>query len=147
MEIRVVCAVIRQSMYQPWVAVEVEDNRFVVSEQAIKIRVRQSMGMLSRCLQPQQIYHIDKANLEVWKLFPQHRVGSQSLLRGNVTGASQDDIRLLTLVSARPRPDSDTFRAVFYSGTQIQVLYVFLLIRDDHIYVVHASQAVIGAGK
>ena len=54
-----------EPMYQPWVAMEVEDDRFVRGKQAVEVAVTQTVRMLSVRLQLEQVNHIDEADFQI----------------------------------------------------------------------------------
>ena len=61
-------AAIGQSVNQPGVAVEGEDDGPVDGEQAVEIAVGQSMRVFGVGLQAEQIHDIDEAQLDVREL-------------------------------------------------------------------------------
>src|SRR5262249_10912331 len=73
--------------------------------------------------------------------------GRKGLERRYVAAASHDDVRLATLVVRGPRPDAQPFGAVFDGLLHRQPLRRRLLARDHNVYVVTATQAVVGDGK
>src|SRR5215469_2116931 len=77
---------ISEAMNQPGISVEVENDRFVRSEQRIKVAVRETMRMVPRRLQLEKIHYIDEANLDVGELLPQQLSSGKCLLGGDVAG-------------------------------------------------------------
>ncbi len=67
-KVPVIGPVIGEPVNQPGIAVEVEDDRFVDSKQAIKIAIAQAVWMVTIRLHLEQIDHIDEANLQFRKL-------------------------------------------------------------------------------
>ena len=103
--------------------------------------------MLRRRLQRHQIYHVHKADLYVGEILAQQVNRSQSLKRGDVTGAGNDHVGLAVLIGTGPIPDSDASGAVLDGSLHLEPLQGRLLSRDDYIDVMPAAQAVIGHGK
>ena len=94
-------------------------------------------------LELEQIHHVDETQLETRRLLAQDGRRGQRLHRRHVAAGRQHDVRLLALVRARALPDADALRAVddrLVDGRELQVL---LLVRDDHVDVVGAAQAVV----
>ena len=69
------------------------------------------------------------------------------LLGGNITGGSDHQVRLDTLVVTRPVPEPDTLRAVRDGVVHGEVLQVVLFVGNDDVNVVHTAETVIGDGK
>ncbi len=136
-------AAICQSMDQRRISVEVEDDGLVRCEQGIEIGVFQAMWMLTDGLQPKQIDDIDKSDFDVGKGLPQKRRRRKSLLCGDIAGRRHHDVRFTVLVVTGPGPYAEPFRAVLDGGVHIQILQVHLLVRNDDIDVVAASEAVV----
>src|SRR5262245_50198830 len=67
-QIAVIRPAIRESMDQPRVAVEVEDDRLVGGEQRIKVAIRQTMRMLAGRREAEQIDDVDEANLQIGEM-------------------------------------------------------------------------------
>src|SRR5215469_7878166 len=143
--------VIRPSVCQPMnelrVAMEVEHHRLIYRKQGIEVAIRESVRMFAVGLQLEQIDHIDEANLQIRKLWPQKRNRSQSLLSRNIAGRGDDHVRFAGFVVAGPIPDPDSLRAVGDGGAHIQILQVFLLVADDHVHIILAAQTVISDGE
>src|SRR5262249_36725029 len=139
-----ILSAISQAMDQPRVAVEVEDDRFVAGEERIKVRLRQTVRMFGAGLQFEQIDDVNETDLDVREFLAEQDGGGQRLLRGYIASGSHDEVRLATLVVARPIPDTDALRAVGDRGLHIQVLKMELLVGDNHVDVVLAAEAVIG---
>src|SRR5271166_5224198 len=139
-----VLAAVSQAVNQPGISVEVEDDWLVNREQRIEVPVRQPVRMFRVRFQLEQIHYVDETDLQVGKLLSQqHRCGQRLLCR-YIASRGHNDIRLATLIVARPFPDADALRAMHNSGVDIQVLEVELLVGDDYIDVVLAPQAMIG---
>src|SRR5438128_11551686 len=100
------------------------------------------MRMLSARHQPEEVYDIDEAQLQVRKMLPQHGCGGKRLHRRDVAATRDDEIGLAVLIAARPFPYPGTLRAVLNRGVHVEILKVRLLVGDNHIDVVSASQAV-----
>ena len=71
----------------------------------------------------------------------------QSLERGHVAGAGHHDVGLSVLISAGPRPDSNSIGAVLDGSFHVEPLQSRLFARHDHVDVIPAAQAVIGHRK
>ena len=63
---------------------------------------------------------------------------------GTVAAARHDHVGFGALVVAGPIPDSEALRAVRDRRLHVQILQVDLLVRDDHVDVVDAAQAMVG---
>ena len=88
--------------------------------------------------QPEQIDDVDKAQLNVREVLPQHRGGGQGLHGSNVPAAGHHKIRFAVLIAACPRPYSRTLCAVLERVIHAEILKMRLLVGDDHIDVVAA---------
>ena len=142
-QVLVVCPAIGKPVNQPGIAVEIKDDRFVCGEQAVEVSITQAVRVLPVRLQLEEINDVDEANPQVVELFAQDRRGGQRLLRRNITGASHHYVRLLSLIITGLAPDADALRAVGDGSVHIHVLKVELLIADDHIDVVLATQTMV----
>ena len=95
-------------------------------------------------MQLEQVHHIDEANLQVREILAQHGRCGQGFLGGDIPGGRHHHIRLRPLIVAGPVPDTEALGAVSDGGVHVQILQVLLLVRDDHVDVILAAQAVIG---
>ena len=107
-------------MYQPWITVEVEDDRLIGGEQRIEIRICQPVGMFRTRLQFEQIDHVDETDLQVGELLAQQYRCCQSFLRGNIARGSYNHVGLTALIVTSPFPDADAFRAVLDCSVHVQ---------------------------
>ena len=123
---------------------EVEDDRFVVREQAVEVPVREAVRMLGGGDEPVEVHHVDEADLEIGEVLAQQHHRRQRLLGGNVAGTGHHHVRLRALVVARLPPDADALGAVRDGLVHGHVLQVLLLVGDDDVDVARALQAVIG---
>src|SRR5215831_16992215 len=94
-------------------------------------------------LQLEEVDHVDEADLQVGELLPQQYGRCQGLLRGDIAGGSHDEIGLAILIITSPIPNTDTLRTVLDRGVHVQVLKVQLLVGNDHVDVVLASEAMV----
>ena len=71
MHVVVIFTPISQSMDEPWIPVEIEDDRLVDGEEGIEVLIGQAMRVLRTGLQFKEIDDIDIADLDVRELIPQ----------------------------------------------------------------------------
>src|SRR3954453_13913181 len=83
MQVLVIRPSIGQPMDQPWIAVEGENNWFVLREQAVEVSVRQAVGGLSRVNEPVKVHYVHEADLEVGEVLTQQYYCGKSFLGGN----------------------------------------------------------------
>ena len=110
----------------------------------IEVAVGQSVRMLRRRLELEQIDDVDEPDLQIRELLPQKGGCGQRFRRDHIPCARDDDIGLDVLIRAGPRPDPDALFAVPDGRVEIQILQMELFVGDDDVHVVDASQAVIG---
>ena len=122
---------------------EGEDDRLVLGEECVEIRVAQSVRMLGLRLQLHQVDDVDHADLQLGQMLAQDGNGGQRLQRGHVAAAGHDHVRLDVLVVAGPLPDADAFGAVLDGGIHRQPLRRRMFAGDHDIDVVPAAQAVV----
>ena len=102
------------------------------------------MRVLSVRLQLEQVNHIYEADFQIGEFISEKRGCRERFLRRDIARASHHYIRFLSLIVARPAPDTDAPGAVRDRFIHRQVLKVRLLIADDHVDVVLAAQTMVG---
>ena len=110
---------------------EVEDNGLVPGKENVIFRIRQTVGMLSRGLQLEQIHDVDKADLHFGKFLVEDGNRSQRFQRRSLAGAGKDNVRFLPLVVAGPFPDANALGAVLDGLWHTQPLWTGMLARDS----------------
>jgi hypothetical protein len=68
MDVVVPISAVSQTMDQPRIAVEGEDDRLISGEQGIEIVIRQTVRVLARRLQFHQVYDIDDSNFQIGRV-------------------------------------------------------------------------------
>ena len=92
MQVVVVVPPVGQTVNQPRVAVEGEDDRLVGREQLIEIPVAQPVRVLARRLQAHQVDHVDHADFQRGQMLAHERDRRERLERRHVAAAGHDDI-------------------------------------------------------
>ena len=136
-------ALVRQTVHEPWVGVEVEDDGPVVGEDCVVLGGCQAVRVIAIRHQLEQVDHIHESDLQFRQVFPQKCSGSQRLLSHDITARCHDEIRLDTCVVGSPLPDTETFATMSDRILHVQELQVLLLIGDDDVDVVDAAEAVV----
>jgi hypothetical protein len=95
-----------EAMDQPWIGVEIEDDRPVRGEEGLELEVCQPVRMLGVRDQLEQIHHVHEADLDVGEVLTEQGSGRQRLHRRAVAATRHDDFGFRTLVAARPGPDA-----------------------------------------
>src|SRR5215469_8783537 len=99
--------------------------------------------MFGAWLHLEQVDYVDEEDLQIRELLPKKHSCGQSLLRGDIAGGSHDEIGLFALIVAGPLPNPNSLGAVRSRRIHIEVLKMQLLVRNDHVDVVLASEAVV----
>src|SRR5215471_13164667 len=94
-------------------------------------------------LQLEQVNDIDESDSEVREALPQQGGRSQSFLGWNVAGCREHNIGFLTCIIASPIPYTNAFCAVGNRGINVEVLQMFLFVRDNDVDVIFGSQAMV----
>ena len=102
----VALAPVSQSVNEPRIAVEGEDDRLVGREQRVEVVIGEPVRMLARGLQLHQIDDVDDADLQLGRVLAQEVDGGERFERRHVAAAGHDDIGLAALVVAGPLPDA-----------------------------------------
>ena len=123
---------------------EVEDDRLIWSENRLKLPIGHSMRMLGTGNKPKEIYDINKTHLNVRDGFAKQGRGCQRLHCRNVSTARHHHVRFGALVVAGPIPDPRAFRAMLDRRFHVQLLKMYLLVGNDDVDVIDASQAMVG---
>ena len=90
------------SQDQPWLGVEVEDDRFVRSEEGFELVIRQPMWVLSARHQLEQVHHAHEPDLHVGEVLAKQDSGGQGFHGRKVRAASLDHVGLGALVVTGP---------------------------------------------
>ena len=143
-EVCVVGASIGQSMDQPGIAVEGENDGAVAREEQIKVLIAQAVRVFTRRLQFHQINHVNHTDPEVREVPAQQLHCRQGFKRRHVSGTGHHQIRLAAGIAAGPLPDPDAGRAMSDCRLHVQPLRRRMLAGDDYVHIVAAAQAVIG---
>ena len=143
----VIGAAISQSVDQPRVGVEGEDDRLILGEELVEIAIAQAVGVLGLRLQPHEIDDVNDADLQLGQMLAHDRNGRESFECRDVAAAGHDDIGRDFLIVARPRPDADAFGAMLDRGVHREPLRRGMFSRDDDVDVMAAAQAVIHDGE
>ena len=69
-KVLVVGSAIGELVNQRWIAVKVKDHRLRFRKQRVEVAIRKAMWMFAAGLKPKEIDNIDKANLQIGKIFP-----------------------------------------------------------------------------
>jgi len=123
--------------------VEIKNDRLVLGEQGIKVAIRKTVRMFRVGLQPVEIDHVDKTNLQIGKVLAQDGNRGQRLLGQNIARARHHHVRFCPVVGAGPLPDSNPLGAVNHCFIHIQIGKVRLLVGHNHVHVILAAQAVV----
>ena len=103
--------------------------------------------MLRGRLQLEQIHHVDEADLHLRQLAVEDGYGGQRLQCRGLSGAGEDDVRLLSLVVAGPVPDADALGTVLHCLRHGQPLGAGMLRGHDHVHIVPGADAVVEGGQ
>ena len=136
MQILVVGEPIRELMDQPWIAVEVENDRLAGGEQAVEVAHAEPMRMLCVRLHLVQVHDIYEPNFQLRQPLAQDCRRRQRLQRRHVATRGHDHIRLGSLVVAGLGPDTDPLGAMRDRLIDGQELHVPLLVSNDNVDVV-----------
>ena len=140
----VIRAAIGETVDQPGIAVEGEDDRLVLGEERIEILVAQPVRMLARRLQRHQIDDVDHADFQFgqcWRrMSTAASVSSVGTSPQQAITTSGSPPRSLLAHSQMPMPAVQCLTACVHR----QPLRRGLLAGDDDVDVVAAAQAVIG---
>src|SRR6516162_240629 len=105
------------------------------------------MRMFGTWHELEQIDDIHESYLDVRQVLPEQSRRGERLHRWDIAATRHDYIGLNALVVAGPVPNSRSLRAVLNRRFHIKVLKMHLLVRNDDIDVVDASQAVVRDGE
>jgi len=136
-----------QAVNHPWVRMEVEDNRFIVSEDCFVFAVCEAVGVIFARDELEEVDHVDEADFERGKEFAEKSGSGKSLVCRDITAGCHNYVGFSIGVGRGPFPDSDTFGAVFNGSGHIKVLKMVLLVSNNDVDIIDAAEAVIGDGK
>lgn len=134
-----------QSVNEPGVRVEIEDDGLVGGKEGLPLAVRQTVRMVVAPDELEEIDDVDEADLQLRQVLSKESGGCQSLTSGDITTRGHDQIGLFIGEGARPLPDTDSFGAVNDGSFHIEVLQVVLLVCDDDVDVVSTCENVVHA--
>ena len=103
-----VVSVVQQLVDECRIAMESEYDRLVLSEQSIELSIGQTVRMLALRLQLEQVNNVDESDLDLRHILSHDGNSCQSLQCRSIAAASQNYVRLLTLVVGSPLPDANT---------------------------------------
>jgi len=103
--------------------------------------------MIDRGNELEEIDNIHKTDLERREELAEESGGGEGFVGWDVAAGGHDDVGLDALIVAGPVPDSDTLGAVLDGIFHVEELQVVLLVGDNNVDVVSATEAVVGYGK
>lgn len=136
-------SLVGETMHHPGVAVEVEDDGSVVSEQADPLLVGHTVRVVDVVDQLEQINNVDDADLEIREVLQEQIHGSNGLVGGDITARGHDDVGLAASVSAEVRPDTNTLGAMLDGSIHVKELEMVLLVGNDDVDIVVGADAVV----
>ena len=134
-------------MDEPRIAVEGEDDRFVLRKQRVEVEVAQAVRMLTRRLQLHEIHDVDDTHLQFRYVLADKRHRRECFERRHIAATRHHHIGLAALVIAGPFPDADAGAAMLDRLVHRQPHGCGLFAGHDHIDVIAAAQAMVGDGK
>ena len=140
-------ALVGQSVDQPGVGVEVEDDGGVVGEEGDPFCVGQAVGVVDGGDELEEVDDVDAADFEGGEVLQEEVDCSEGLVGRDVAARGHDYVGLGALVGREARPDADALCAVHDGVGHGEVLEVFLLVGDDDVDVVGRAKAVVHAGE
>lgn len=66
MDVKLSRTLVRQSMHQPWVRVEVEYDRSVIGEYGCPLGVGQTVGVINFRDEFEEVNDVDESDFEIW---------------------------------------------------------------------------------
>ena len=126
------------------IAVEGEDHRRVAAEEVDEGRLVHAVGMGRRLEQGHQVHDVDHAHPHLRHVLAEQPRRCHDLQGWNISSRRQHDVRLAPLVVARPGPDRRAGHTMPDGSFHVEPLELRLLVDDDQVDVVAASEAVIG---
>ena len=143
MQIRVVVAAVGQPVDQPGIAMEGEDHRLVLVNNASKSSSLRPCGCSDCGCSFIRSTTLTTRTFRFRQLAAQDGYGGQSFERRYVACAGHDNVGLTALIVAGPLPDTDALAAMIDGGIHRQPLRSRMLAGHDHIDVAAAAQTVI----
>lgn len=147
MKVFVIGPAVGETMNEPGITVEREDDRFILGEKSVEISVAQAVGMLGLGLEGHEIDDIDDSDFDGGEMVAEPVHSGEGFEGGNISGASHDDIGFGILVIAGPAPDTDAGGTMFNGLVHGEPLGGGLFAGDNDIDVIAAAQAMICDGK
>lgn len=138
---------IRQTMDQPGIGVEVKENGFVICEDGAEFVVGETMRMRPFGHQFEEADDVYKADFQEGEMFAKEGCGGKGFVRRHVAARRHYDVGFAVLVVGSPVPDSKALCAVGDCLLHVEVLEVFLLVGDDDVDIVRAAETVIHYGE
>jgi len=143
MNIILTLTLVCQAMNQPWVGMEVENARFVVSEEGLEFDIAEAMGVVGLWDQLEQVDNVHESDFKFGQVLAEKSSSGERFLGWNIAARGHDKIRFLTLVGGSPLPDASTLCAMCDSVFHVEILEMVLLVGNNHIDVVRASETMI----
>src|SRR5208282_1088361 len=78
-DIVLACPTICEAVNQPWIGMEVEDDRLVRCEDSLKLSIRQAVRMFRARNQPEEIDHIYESHFHVGQMLTKQSRSGQRL--------------------------------------------------------------------
>lgn len=105
-------AVVGQTVDEPGVRVEVEDNGLVGCEEGRVFRVFEAMRVVTVLDQFEEVDDVDEADLEFGEMVAEKCGCCQRFLRRDITTARHDEVGFLAGIVGSPLPDTNTLCAM-----------------------------------
>ena len=93
--------------------------------------------------QLEKIDDVDESDLEVWEEFSEESDGGERFVGRYIAARCHDNIWIGTLVIAGPVPYPEAFRAVLHGFVHVEELEMVLLVCDDDVDIVGASETMV----
>lgn len=138
--------VVRHSVHQPRVGVESKYDRFIRGKDGLVFGCFQAVRVVAIWLEFEQVHDVDETDLELREVLAEKSSSGQCLLSDDVSARGDHDIGLGGIV-AGPVPDTQALGTVGNGVFHVEVLRVDLLIGNDYVDVVLASEAVVHGRK
>src|SRR5262245_48705113 len=100
-------------MDEPWITVISEDDRFIFGEERVEVGITESVRMFGAGLQGHDVDDVDDADFQLRTMLSQHLDCGECFESWDIASAGHDDIWLVAIVIAGPRPNAETGGAMF----------------------------------
>ena len=142
-EVVVVRAPVRELVDQRRITVVREDHRPIRGEDRVELFIRESVRMLARRLEAQQIDDVDDAHVHIGEFGSQDGHRREHFQRRYVARAREHHVGIVTWVPRSPVPDADPTVTVLDRGFHREPHRGRLLSGDHHVDVVPAPETVV----